>query len=371
MVTPAQVLSSEFYDFADSSMFNRRFNKIRPVGIYDGGYITVESATSIKVKELICEITSIYTSTIHQIQVKTTSDTLLSSLNSTQIYVVLRWQYTPVAGSNDAEILVVSLGNLQDYDVIIGILVWGGGGTTIAGVSYYDSTNIKRRTTPETPEQLLKVVPHPSGGRNVMVKYGRTMIGSVLYTVDEQAVVCSASAGFIYINSSGVPVYEAGTSYTGKLVLATVNADTTIASSSIVDKRSFTSIPSSSSNYQFISSSAEFEISSVSSETYYDIPGMTVTITTTGGPLLVMFSAALGIDSDSWVMVQLVVGTTVIAKKQQQRNDADCSMMGILAVAAGTYVVKAQVWPHAKTNEASSTLDNYLPTRNLAAIELG
>lgn len=370
MVTPTQQLSSEYYDFADSAMFNRRFFKVRPLGIYDGGYITIESATSIKVKELIAEISSIYTSTMHQIHVVTTADTLITSLTSSQIYVVLRWQYTPVAGSNDAEILVVSLANIGDYDVIIGILTWGGGGTTIAGVSYNDSTNSIRRTTPETPDQLLKVVPHPSGGRNVMVKYGRTMIGYTLYTVDEQAVVCTASAGFIYINTSGVPVFEAGTSYTGKLVLATINADAVIVESSITDKRNFTAIPSSSSNYQFVSSATEFEISSVSGETYYDIPGMSVSITTTGGPLLVMFNAALGIDSDSYIMVRLVVDTTVIAKKQQQRNDADCSMMAIVAVAAGVHTVKAQVWPHAKTTEASSTLDNYSPTRNLAAIEL-
>jgi hypothetical protein len=382
MVTPNQLLSSEYFDFADSAMFNRRFHKVRPAGVYDGGYITIESATSIRVKELICEITSIYTDTIHQIHALTTSDTLLTALNSTQIYVVLRWQYTPVAGSNDIEILVVALADIGDYDLILGILTWGGGGTVIAGVSYYDSTNSIRRSTPETPEQLLKVVTHPSGGRNVMVKYGRSMIGSVLYTVEEQAVVCGAGAGFIYVNSAGVPVYESGTSYTGKLLLATVNTDASIAESSITDKRPFTAIPSSSSNYGFATSVIDFSIAKDTGTgadgegSFYDIPGMSVTVTTTGGPLLCMFNANLGFDDNSWIYVRILVDTTLIAKKIVKTGSdtvhADASLMGIAAVAAGAHTIKAQVWPHggAVKNIGGSTY-SYENRRNLAAIELG
>ena len=382
MTVPDQLLSAEYQDYVDSSVVNRRFRDIRPLGIYSGGYIALESATSIRVKSLVCEINSIYLSTLHQVRLETTSDTLMTALVSTQIYVVARWQYSPVRGDNDAQILVVSLANIQTYDIVLGVLTWNGGGTAIIAVSYYDSTNLVRRDTPECPEQLLKVVPHPSGGRNVMVKYGRAAIGSVLYTVDEQQVACTTAAGFIYVNSAGNLIFEAGASYTGKLVLGAINTDAVIIDSSITDMRSFTSLPSSSSNYGSASSITAFDIAKDAGTgadgqgSFYDVSGMSVSVTTTGGPLFVNFNGSVGQNDNTRNWVRLLVGTTLIAKKLLHTGDGcsqiDASLSGVLAVAAGTYTIKAQVWPKGSAvKNIWNASNNYENRRNLIAIELG
>jgi hypothetical protein len=379
-MTPEQLLTAEYYDFVDSPTINRRFKNVRPVGIYDGGYIAQESATSIRVKTMTAEISSIYLSTVHQIQVEITADALVTSLVSTQKYVVLRWQYTPVSGSNDVTIEVVALGDIQTYDVIIGILSWSG--ASISGISYYDSVNDVRRTTPETPEQLLKVVPHPSGGRNVVVKYGRAMIGGTLYTISDTEVVCSASAGFIYLSSAGTPIFEAGTSYTNKLLLALVNDDGVIVKSSITDKRGFLTAPSSAANYNYATSVTAFTITKDASTgpdgqgSFYDIPGMSISITTTGNPVLIMFNASLGFSSgnnDNYV--RLLVDTTLVAKKVITSGDnehqGEASMMAVAVVSAGAHTIKAQVWPKdCDVKNIGQSDDDYQNRRNIAVVEL-
>jgi len=381
MATPTQNVTIEYQAYVDSLIVNRRHRDIRPIGIYKDGYITVESDTSVRIKTMTCEIQSIYDSVIHQVKIDVTVDTVLTGLVAANKYIVARWQYSPIAGDNDMDILAVSLANIQTYDLLIGILEWNAGNTAISSIEYYEATTGKRRSTPEDSKELLKVVPHPSGGRNVMVRYGRVNVGPNHHVVTEDSLALPLGACFVYINSSGGLAYSTSSSYVGYLVLASVSNSTDVDESDITDLRSFISLPNSC-NYDRASSEADFTIKDRG--VWIDIPSMLVSVTTIGGPILVMYNHEIGTGGDeNKIVVRLLLdGTTAIVtrgiKLPENSNTTSADMTTIWPVAAGSHTIKAQVFSlkargdvpwHSVVNRARG-LNDYSNTRTLIALEL-
>jgi len=230
-----QIVTLKYYDPANSGDVNRRFQGIRPVGIYSGGYLTPSDGSHVDLSPLVCEISD----GNYQVRVETTIVVNLSvPFADNKPYVVLRWTYVGLV-SDYMEILVVNAP--ADNDIVVGKCTYSGGGV-LNGVIYSE------RTTPNTLDLFLKVEPG-SVSKSIRVRRGRKYVGTAVQEIDEQYTTTSLStysAGnivYIYVNDAGGLAHsKTASDYNGKLLLAKVvipNPFNSITVDDITDVRSF------------------------------------------------------------------------------------------------------------------------------------
>jgi len=236
---------------ANSSVVNKRFQDIRQVGIYKGGYLSIVDSSHAKLSPLVCEISD----GTYQVRVETASEVSSIAVSSSTPYVVLRWQYT---GSDDDYMEILAVSTPSSNDLVVGKCVFDGGGN-LNGFDYQDDDY--PRTTPHTQDLFLKVEPSESNELRVRIRAGRVQTGSgVVYIADQKSdlftppdsgsridLVYITDEGSVAIDSSGTPGTDPSPpSYDGRLVLAEVTlsaGDTNITADKIRDVRSFLSYP--------------------------------------------------------------------------------------------------------------------------------
>ena len=230
-----QIVTLKYYDPANSGDVNRRFQGIRPVGIYSGGYLTPSDGSHIDLSPLVCEISD----GDFQVRVETTIVVNLSvPFADNKPYVVLHWTYVGLV-SDYMEILVVNAP--ADNDIVVGKCTYSGGGV-LNGVIYSE------RTTPNTLDLFLKVEPG-SVSKSIRVRRGRKYVGTAVQEIDEQYTSISLStysAGntvYIYVDDAGGLAHsKTASNYDGKLLLAKIvipNPFNSISVDDITDVRSF------------------------------------------------------------------------------------------------------------------------------------
>jgi hypothetical protein len=240
-----QLISLKYYDPADSGNVNKRFQGIRPVGIYSGGYLTV-SGGNVDLSPLVCEISD----GDYSVRVETRVIVNLPVAAGTP-YVILRWLYTG-AITDYMEILAVAAPVAND--VVVGKCTFSGGGV-LNGFVYNDV--LYPRTKPDVQHLFLLVESTGEVERRVRIHGGRiTTVSGILDIADQKSdlfpahilnkvflVYVNTSTGAIVIDSSGTAAASpVAPNYAGKLVLAEVtlaSADTQIIASKIKDVRSF------------------------------------------------------------------------------------------------------------------------------------
>jgi len=250
--TPTQVVTVDYLAEVRASVVNERHIDIRPVGIYEGGFVTFTDSTA-KVKPLVCEIRS-NDGTEHQVRIETSTDAELQPTTDKEKFIVLRWTYSAAGpGTNTLTARLVELADINDYDLLVGVLNLIAG-PKINGVSYYDSgitvashyedgavrTSVAfKRTTPNLPSYKLKVEPDPQTNRGVVIREGWAKAGGTTVYIPEQRLSISSGAGFVYIDTDGNPQYTEGSGYGSDLILATVTTTSPVTSAAIVDTRGF------------------------------------------------------------------------------------------------------------------------------------
>jgi len=224
-----QTVSIKFYDRIDSSIVNKRYNDIRQLGIYKGGWLT-KSGSNVIVSPVVCEITD----GTHQVRVETTTNVTVTSV-TTNYYLVLRWTYTGVATADYMELLAVATPAAND--LVLGQL-------TAGGIVYSNATY--PRTTPHTMDQFLKVVPDNRGTETykVFIKKGTTQSPSGLNIIYDQKIELTSYNGktvMIYVDTyTGIVTASEVAAYNGKLVVAIVVVDAeVITADKITDVRPF------------------------------------------------------------------------------------------------------------------------------------
>ena len=247
----SQTVTILYHTIASSSVVNKRFQDIRQVGIYEGGYPTIVDDSHASLSTLVCEISD----GIYQVRIETGSEVSSIAVAGATPYIVLRWAYIGAA-SDYMEILAVD--TPATNDLVIAKCEFDGSGHLNA-FNYQDS--IYPRTTPNTHDLFLKVEPTADTELRVRVRAGRIQISSGVIDIADQKsdlfvlpgsdsridLVYVTDAGSIAIDSSGtaaaVPTSPA---YDGKLVLAEVtvaNGDTNITADKIKDVRNFITLP--------------------------------------------------------------------------------------------------------------------------------
>jgi len=333
-----QIIAVKFYDPADSEVVNRIGISCRPVGIYEGGYLTKVDNATVTLSTLQCEIGDTVSGEYHQVHVETTETTNVTVGSSTP-YVVLRWEYAE-STSNYMTVHAVALGSIEAGDVIVGKCLYSG--STLTGFDYgYDETNrIYNRTNPLTMTKFLKVEPTSPASMYVRVKGGWCNFGSQTYDIDDQIILMTAPGSLskvylVYVHTDGtVMIDSSGTasssptapSYGGKLVLAEVTISagaTSITASNIKDVRSFI-VSSKSTNYKAILAPDLLVVNNtVSPDTKLDITASNVDVEGVEGTSVSVSvdfttTGANGLDTGSmsastWYHVYLISNGTTIA----------------------------------------------------------
>ncbi|HEC65251.1 MAG TPA: hypothetical protein ENI23_08155 [bacterium] len=239
-----QDISLKYHEAAEARKFNRLFRSIRERGLYAGGYLAIVDDTHVTLDVLLCEIGD------NTYQVKISTAVSVSVVVGVAIpYVVLRWVYTG-AVSNYMDVLAVSVGNIQDNDLIVGKCNFIG--ATLSGITYLERTN------PKVIDLFLLVEPTAPASMKVRVRAGRANFGSVNYDILDQLTVTLVAPGsnsridVIYVNVDGTIQILAGTAaaspsppdYADNVVLAEItlaSATTEITEDEIKDVRNFLS----------------------------------------------------------------------------------------------------------------------------------
>lgn len=241
----SQTLSLKYGAPGNSAEVNRRFVDVRPVGIYEGGVLSVVDNTHASLSAVVCEIGD----GTHQVRVATTVAVSILVAQATP-YIIFRWSYTGTT-SDYMEILAVNSSSILATDLVVAKCTFTGGGA-LNGFDYGDSTY--PRTHPNTQDFSLKVV--PATGMRMYVQPGYFQDSAQATLIPFQltdAITAPASnsqiflvyidtaTGTVGVDTSGVaaasPVVPA---YNGKLVLAEVtvaSTTTTIIGSMIKDVR--------------------------------------------------------------------------------------------------------------------------------------
>jgi len=238
-----QTVTLLFFSPANTGVVNKRFQGIRPTGIYSGGYLSIVDGSHAQLSTLVCEITD----GNYQVRIETALTVNIAVAFGTP-YVVLRWAYVG-ASSDYMEILAVA--SPAANDLVIGKCTFSGGGA-LNGFVYSD------RTTPNTHDLFLKVEPTAETELRVRVRAGRIHTSSGVIDVSDQKsglftppasnnkiylVYVNISTGAIEIDSSGTAaVSPTPPDYKGKLVLAEVtlaSTDTNITAGKIKDVRNW------------------------------------------------------------------------------------------------------------------------------------
>jgi len=248
-----QIITVDFFAPADSAVVNRGFKDTRPLGIYDGGYLTVVNDTTVTIGASV----SIVGDGSHQIRVET-QDAQNLTVSTTLEWVVFRWAYNGAAG-NYMDMLALEEADIQDYDIIVGLCNFTG--STLTG---FDYTN---RTRPVTLEKVFEVEPTSPTSMRVRVKGGNINFGTETFTVVDQlsAVFTAPSTNpridLVTISSAGTVVVVTGTQaaspvapdYEGRSVLAEISLTTStteITMDEIKDVRSL--YGNSSASFRFL-----------------------------------------------------------------------------------------------------------------------
>jgi len=123
-----QTITLDFRASADSVNINRRHVDVVETGIYTGGYLTKISNTIVSLGALMCMIND----GSYQVRVST-SVAVNVTVSSGATYVILRWAYTGATG-NYMDVLAVGAGDIQDTDLIVGKCSYSG--STLTGFDY-------------------------------------------------------------------------------------------------------------------------------------------------------------------------------------------------------------------------------------------
>jgi hypothetical protein len=195
----AQVTSNEVND--------RLFNIIY-TGIWDGGYLTKVTNTSVDLSPLSCEISD----GNHQVRVST-ADVTNISVSPAIPYIVLRWNYVESTG-NYMDILALNSANVLTNDLIVGVCVFDMS-NNLTGFSY------SQRATPFMFQRFLRVEPTVPASMAVRIRAGLVGYGVSTLTIDDQlsqsfsAPVGAPRIDVICVNTSGaVFVIQGSESYT-------------------------------------------------------------------------------------------------------------------------------------------------------------
>lgn len=249
-----QKISLKYGAAGNSQEINRRFVDVKPIGIYDGGYLTISDSSHAAISPLVCEISGLDVGLVeHQVRVATTT-TVTLAVSSALPFIILRWSYTGDT-ADFMELLAVAAGSIQAYDLIVGKCTFAGGGA-LQGFNYGDTTY--PRSTPDVHTLFLKVEPTIDAELKVRVRAGRVQSSEETFLIADQKssifvaplanskvylVYVDRLTGNVYIDSSGTEaVTPVAPSYGNKLVLAEVtltSATTNITASMIKDVRDF------------------------------------------------------------------------------------------------------------------------------------
>jgi len=231
----SQTVTIKYHSPVDSSVVNKRFKDIRPVGIYSGGYLTITGADTVSLSPLVCEITD----GTHQVRVETASSVTVTLTEGVSDYVVLRWTYT---GSESDYMEILAVGTPSTYDLVVGKGIWSGG--SLSSIDYGE------RDDAETLPLFLKVEPTETPSSSVRIRAGRSHTGSGYQNIANQIIDLSGySSGdeiYIYItDTGGIAHSKTQSDYAGKALLAKVTypADGTIEAGDIEDARCFIDSP--------------------------------------------------------------------------------------------------------------------------------
>jgi hypothetical protein len=351
-----QNITIEFFEEATSFDVNKRNVNIVPRGIYSGGHLTRVSDIEVTLSAFTAEIGD----DDIQISVQTSALATLNAgaLDSGDIdeatpYLVLRWGYQAAAGNFVEVHAIASAAAAQDNDLIIGKCVFSG--ATLTGFDYSD------RTFLNVQDLFLRV--EADSGLYVWVRAGRIHSSTGSVFVPEQRLGPFTVPGspnsridLVHIESTGNVAIHQGTAavspsapdYNGRLVVAevrVVNGDTSIPASQIQDVRSFiTAVSSALAQGQQVTASNQ--ISPSTSES--DVSGMSITMTTRGGIVLVDFTSNLSTEDGREVTVHINIdGDNVITEESDQDTggqsfDKDIFSMHwtALSLSAGSHTFK-------------------------------
>lgn len=241
----AQNLFFQYGDPITGAEFNAKESKIAPLGIYDGGLLSIIDNSTVELSAW----TAILSDGTYTVTARATAvyDITVTSTNRN---IVLRWTYST---RNDwyVDVLAVADGSIQANDVIVGRVVFTGGGV-IQGFSY------TTRTDGYNLLNFLRVQPTAPASMKVLIRGGVATYGTAKLVVPIQssasftAPVANPRIDIVYVDTNGAVQVQAGTeavspvapSYAGKIVLAEVTLTvgmTTIAASNITDVRGFLS----------------------------------------------------------------------------------------------------------------------------------
>jgi len=231
----SQLLSLKYGAPGNSEEVNRRFLDVRPVGIYEGGVLSVVDNTHASLSSLVCEIGD----GTHQVRVATTTSVSIL-VGSATPYIILRWSYTGDT-SDYMEIKAVASGSIVSTDLVVGKCVFTGGGA-LNGFDYGDSEH--ERTFPNTQDFSLKVV--PGSGMQMFVNPGYYQDNLQSFLIPFQLtdalsapasnskiflVYIDAATGTVEVDTSGAAAATpVAPNYNGKLVLAEVTVPSTATS---------------------------------------------------------------------------------------------------------------------------------------------
>ncbi len=241
----AQDLFFQYGDPITGAEFNAKEFKVAPLGIYDGALLSIIDNSTVEVSAwtaIISDGTYVITARASAVY-----DIAVTQVNRN---IVLRWNYNT---RNDwyVDILAVADGSIQTNDLIVGRVVYSGGGA-IQGFTY---TN---RSDPQYLHGFLKVQPTSPASMKVLIRAGIASYGTSKLVVPIQlsasftAPVVNPRIDIVYIDTAGAvqilqgveAVSPSAPSYAGKIVLAEINLTvgiTSIAASNITDVRGFLS----------------------------------------------------------------------------------------------------------------------------------
>jgi len=321
----SQDITINYYEEATSYDVNRRNIDIVPRGIYSGGHLTRVSDTEVTISPFVAEIgdDDIQVSVITAATATLKSTTLDSGdIDASTPYLVLRWSYL-ASQVNYVEIhAIASVSAAQDNDIIIGKCVFSAGVLTGFDYTYRTFLNVQNL--------FLKVV--TNSGLYVWIRAGKIYTDSGYIVVPEQQVgpfsapsSPNSRIDLVYVDTDGTVSIQQGTaalspsapSYNRKLVVAQVllvNGDTSIPASRITDTRSFITSPTRLTQGQVVTASSQL----TSTTSAVDVSGMNITMTTTGGIVLVNFSTVIATEDGQKATLRLQVdGVTKVTTQSR------------------------------------------------------
>lgn len=336
----SQIVTILYYRLANSSIVNRRFQGIRKLGIYSGGYLSVVDDENAQIATLVCEISD----GTYQVRVETTSTVNLAVASATP-YIVLRWIYTG-AISDYMELLAVATPAANGNDIVVGKCTFDGS-DDLNGFDYQDSSY--PRTTPNTQDLFLRIEATPDTELRVRIRAGRIQTNNGVVDISDQKspllvppdsnsridLIYVTDAGVIALDSSGTPAANPSPpSYDGKLVLAEVtisNGDINITADKIKDVRSF------------LASSLVHAYASIYANSEQSIPGGNVytkivydsTIVDSTGNIVDLANNRLKPDVAGWYVVTVVAGLENMVDNDQMA--VGIKKNGVISVSFGHY----------------------------------